>query len=147
MKHLLVPIDFSAGTDRVVAAAARIALREDAVLHLLHVAPPDPDFIPYDAGPNVVRDQVAEDLREEHRAIQQLADRLSADGFQASARMVQGATVDTILAWATRIEADCIVMGTHGHGALHRLVLGSVSEGVLRKTQCPVLVVPARVAT
>lgn len=147
MKHLLVPIDFTDGTDRILAAAARIARREEAILHLLHVAPPEPDFIPYDAGPDVVRDQVAEELREEHRAIQDLATRLSKDGFAASARMVQGATVDTILAWADRVQADCIVMGAHRHGALHRLVLGSVSEGVLRKAQCPVLVVPARVAT
>lgn len=147
MQHLLVPIDFSAGTDRVVAAAARIARCKDSILHLLHVAPPEPDFIPYDAGPDVVRDQVAEDLREEHREIQKWADRLVGDGFKAAARMVQGPTVDTILDWADRVEADCIVMGTHGHGALHRLVLGSISEGVLRKTQRPVLVVPARVAT
>lgn len=147
MKHLLIPVDFSAGTDRILAAAARIGRREECVLHLLHVAPPEPDFIPFDAGPDTVRDQVAEDLRQEHRSIQELAARLTSDGFQASARMVQGSTVETILEWAERVEADCIVMGSHNRGALHRLVLGSISEGVLRKTQRPVLVVPALVTT
>ena len=147
MKHLLIPVDLSAGTDRILAAAARIGRREECVLHLLHVAPPEPDFIPFDAGPDTVRDQVAEDLRQEHRSIQELAARLTSDGFQASARMVQGSTVETILEWAERVEADCIVMGSHNRGALHRLVLGSISEGVLRKTQRPVLVVPALVTT
>ena len=144
---MLIPVDFSAGTDRILAAAARIGRREECVLHLLHVAPPEPDFIPFDAGPDTVRDQVAGELRQEHRSLQELAARLDSDGFQTSARMVQGSTVDTILEWAEKVDADCIVMGTHGHGALHRLVLGSISEGVLRKTQRPVLVVPAPVTT
>lgn len=146
MKTILVPIDFSDGTDKVLAAAVKLARREDAQVHLVHVAAPDPDFVPYDAGPQVVREQVAEDLREEHRGLQALAARLGADGLQASARMVQGTTVDTILELAAKDDADCIVMGTHGHGALHRMVLGSVSEGVIRGAQCPVLVVPVRVA-
>jgi nucleotide-binding universal stress UspA family protein len=35
-------------------------------------------------------------------------------------------------------------MGTHGHGALHNLLLGSVSEGVLRNASCSVVMVPGR---
>lgn len=146
MKTILVPIDFSDGTHQVLTAATHLAHKEDAEVHLVHVAAPDPDFVPYDAGPQVVREQVAEDLREEHRELQKLAADLSESGIKASARMVQGATVETILELAEKDGADCIVMGTHGHGALHRLVLGSVAEGVIRSAQCPVLVVPVRVA-
>ncbi|MHC4380142.1 MAG: universal stress protein, partial [Planctomycetota bacterium] len=130
----------------VLAAATKLARKEDAEVHLVHIAAPDPDFVPYDAGPQVVREQVAEDLREEHRELQQLAADLCTAGVHASARMVQGTTVGTILELAKKDNADCIVMGTHGHGALHRLVLGSVAEGVIRAAQCPVLVVPVRVA-
>ena len=43
MELLLVPIDFSAGTEKVLAAAHRLAVATGATLRLLHVAPPDPD--------------------------------------------------------------------------------------------------------
>ena len=112
MKIILVPIDFSDGTDQVLAAATKLAYQEDAEVHLVHVAAPDPDFVPYDAGPQVVREQVAEDLREEHRELQRFAAELADLGLKASARMVQGATVDTILELAEKDGAECIVMGT-----------------------------------
>ena len=50
--------------------------------------------------------------------------------------------MDTILAEATKLDADMIVIGTHGHGAMYRLLVGSVSEGVLHKSKCPILVIP-----
>ncbi|MBW2274656.1 MAG: universal stress protein, partial [Deltaproteobacteria bacterium] len=49
-----------------------------------------------------------------------------------------------ILAEAKRLAADMIVMGSHGHGALYRALLGSVSEGVLHKATCPLTIVPGR---
>jgi nucleotide-binding universal stress UspA family protein len=59
-----------------------------------------------------------------------------------TALLVQGVTADTILEEAAKLAADIIVVGSRGKGALQQLVVGSVSEGVLRKSQCPVLVVP-----
>jgi nucleotide-binding universal stress UspA family protein len=58
--------------------------------------------------------------------------------------MVMGPFVETIVEQADQTLADMIVIGSHGHGALFRMVLGSVSEGVVRQTDCPVLVVPIR---
>jgi nucleotide-binding universal stress UspA family protein len=144
MELLLVPIDFSAGTEKVLATALQLAKATGAAIRLLHVAPPDPDFVPYDAGPAVVRDQVAHELRAEHRSLQLAAAELNAGGIKTSARMVMGPFVETIVEQADQTLADMIVIGSHGHGALFRMVLGSVSEGVVRQTDCPVLVVPIR---
>ena len=49
-----------------------------------------------------------------------------------------------ILEEAERLEAEVIIMGSHGHGALYDLIVGSVTEGVLRKAKCPVLVLPSK---
>ena len=68
---------------------------------------------------------------------------LQSRGISAHGLLVQGPTVETILTERERLQADTIVLGSHGRGALFRALLGSVSEGVVRATPCPVLVVPA----
>lgn len=144
MRGVLVPIDFSEATDRVVEWATRLAECFGSPLWLLHVAAPNPDFVGYEAGPDVVRDQRAAELREEHRELQTRADALRARGIDATALLVQGPTVEKILSEAERLDADLIVVGSHGRGAFFRALLGSVSEGVLRGARCPVTILPAR---
>jgi len=143
MRQILVPIDFSQVTTAVIEQAATLAERFDAEIALLHVAAPDPDFVGYDAGPETVREHVAADLRSEHRQLQSVADALRSRGLRAHAVSLQGSTVEAILERAERVGADLIVIGSHGHGALYRALVGSVSEGVIRGSRCPVLLVPA----
>ena len=141
---LLVPIDFSAATARQLEVAAEEARRCGAPLVLLHVAAPDPDFVALEAGPQPVRDRRADELRDEHRRLQALTVELRGHGVEAEARLVQGPTVETILEQAESRGVERIVMSTHGHGLWHRVLLGSVSEGVLRGARVPVLLVPVR---
>jgi nucleotide-binding universal stress UspA family protein len=56
--------------------------------------------------------------------------------------IVVGATAATVLAEAERLQVGWIVVGSHGHGALHHLLLGSVAEELIRKADRPVVVVP-----
>ncbi len=146
MKTLLVPIDCSPVSAAVVEQAAVVALAFKSTVWLLHVAAPDPDFVGYETGPQNVRDQVARELRTEHRVLQEHADALRARGIEATGVQVQGATRETILHEAARLHADLIVIGSRGHGALRRALLGSISEGVLHHATCPVLVVPTAAA-
>ncbi len=146
MKTILVAVDFSPVTTAVIEHAARLAEAFSAAIWLLHVAEPDPDFVGYDTGPPDVRQQVAHDMRETHRRIQEQANQLRGRGIAATALQVQGAVVETILREAGRLNADCIVLGSHGHGVVHRALLGSVSEGVLHRTACPLLILPSRAA-
>jgi nucleotide-binding universal stress UspA family protein len=141
---ILAAIDFSGGTREVQSTAVELARAFDCALWLLHVAAPEPDFIGYDPGPQTVRDQRAEELRAEHRRLQQEADALRERGIEATALLIQGPTVEKILAEAERLEVDVVVIGSHGHGALRRALLGSVSEGVVRGARCRVMIVPSR---
>ncbi len=144
MKCVLVAVDFSAGTRSVLACAAEQARAFAAPLWVLHVAAPEPDFVPYIADPTVMRDQVAEGLREEHRQVQALAAELAKDGLEVTPLLVAGATVDKILEEAEKLGAGLVVVGSHGHGALRRVLLGSVSEGLVRHARTPLLIVPVR---
>lgn len=140
---LLVAVDFSPVTKRQIEAVRRLAAPRRRVF-VLHVAEPDPDFVGFEGGPDEVRDQIAAEYREEHRRVQALAAELRDAGLEATGMLVQGPTVATILEQVDRLEADAIVVGSHGHGAIFDLVVGSVSSGVIRRSRVPVLVVPAR---
>ena len=143
MKNILIAVDFSAETDRVLDIASRIARGTAARLWLVHVAAPDPDFVGFDTGPKYVREQRAEVLREEHTAIQQLAQRLQRAGLECQGLLVQGSTTETLLEEIDRLGADMVIMGSHGKTGLFKAFVGSVSEQVLRDSKIPVLIVPS----
>jgi nucleotide-binding universal stress UspA family protein len=63
-------------------------------------------------------------------------------GVECQTKTVEGNPGDEIVDYAAKIGADLIVMGSHGHSGVRRLLLGSVAEKVLHRTPCPVLVVP-----
>lgn len=142
MKTIMAAVDLSDHSEMVARCALSLAGPEDK-LYLVHVAQPNPDFIGYEMGPDTVRDVMAHSLQAEHRALHQLKEGL-ADGEdpRLTALLIQGPTVDKILEERERLEADLLVLGSHGHGALYHLLTGSVTEGVLKKAACPVLVVP-----
>ena len=142
--NILVTVDFSNTTDRVMRVTEAIARGSGAHLYLLHVADPEPDFMGYDAGPEVVRDQVAHSYNEAHRRTQELAESLRQSGLEATALTIQGAIIESVLDQAERLDAGFVVVGSHGHGAVYDLLVGSISEGIVRKSARPVLVVPAR---
>lgn len=141
--NAVVALDFSAVSGRQLEVVARVT-REDHHIYLLHVAEPDPDFVGFDVGPDVVRDQMAEQFHREHEQIQAMAQRLRDDGRDVMGLLVQGPTVDTILGQAEKLDADLIVVGSHGHGAMFDVLVGSISAEVIRRSTVPVLVVPAR---
>jgi nucleotide-binding universal stress UspA family protein len=144
MKQILVPVDFSPVTHSVLDTVATIALACQSKVFLVHVAPalsPELRRIPV---PQKHRDIVAHALRDEHRQLQDLAGELTKRGCEAHALLVEGhRAVEKILDEAQRLEADLIVMGSHGHGKLFDLLLGSTCEGVLRRAGIPMLIVPA----
>ena len=142
MKIILAAVDFSHATDVVAATAADLTKALGGTLHLLHVEAPDPEFVGYEPGPQHVRDQVAKSIARNRHEIVELRDRLQGQGIDVHCLVIQGPTIDKIIEEAQRLGADVIVAGSHGHGAMHHLVLGSVSEGLIRKAPCPVLVVP-----
>ena len=142
MKNILVPLDLSAISERVLDVATEFAQRMNVKLWLVHVAAPEPDFVGFDVGPDSVREIRADELRKEHVDLQRSAADLRTRSIQCEALLVQGPTCDTILSMITKLEADMVVMGSHGHSALYKTFVGSISEQVLAKSPVPVVIVP-----
>ena len=139
---LLVAIDLASSSEKLLNEARKIAKALSAQVWLLHVAPPDPDFIGYEVGPQSVRDAIAKAFHEEHTELQEIADAWRDDGMEVTALLLQGITPEVILKEAEQLEIEQIIMGSHGHGAMYQLLVGSVSEEVIRHAICPVTIVP-----
>ncbi|MES9971233.1 MAG: universal stress protein [Candidatus Thiodiazotropha sp.] len=141
---ILVAVDFSASSKKIVERAEIIANALSASVWILHVAEPEPDFVGYEAGPQSVRDSLSEKFHNEHRQIQEMANNLRDKQLDVTALLLQGSTAETILQQASKLGVDMIVMGSHGRGAMYQLLMGSVTEAVLHAATCPVLIVPTR---
>ncbi|BAU67308.1 hypothetical protein STA3757_47190 [Stanieria sp. NIES-3757] len=144
MNNILIAIDFSDLTPKVIETGAKIAASFGSKIWLIHVAAPDPDFVGFETGPQSKRDWRAKTFREEHRLIQAEAATLSDRGLDVTPLLIQGVTVETLVQEAEKLQADLIVLGSHGHNVLYKTFMGSVSEGVLTQASCPVLLVPTK---
>ena len=139
---LLVAVDLSESTQIVMEKAEAIAKALSAKVWILHNAEPEPDFVEFKVDPLEARESLSKKFHAEHRQIQQIAEQMRKEGLDTTALLVHGATVETILKMAEELEVDMIVVGSHGRGAMHQLLVGSVSEGILHNSRCPVIVVP-----
>jgi nucleotide-binding universal stress UspA family protein len=131
--RILVPLDGSPLSDRVLAQVRRVLHREDAQVVLLHVITDEAAARLYPPGENGLV------LARKH--VEKLRDELVAQGAQAESRVVTGDPAARILEIADEIGADLIAMTTHGRTGLDRFVRGSVAERVLRHTSRPLLLV------
>ena len=139
---LLVAVDLSEATQIIVKKAEELAMALSAKIWILHNAEPEPDFVEFVSDPLTARENLSRRFHAEHRQIQEIANRLRKSGLDTTALLVHGQTVEYILKEASELDVDMIVVGSHGRGAMYQLLVGSVSEGILRNSQCPILVVP-----
>ena len=139
---LLVAVDLSVSTEIIMEKAEEIAKAFSAKIWILHNAEPAPDVLEFKADPQAARESLAEKFHGEHRQIQEIAKRLREEGLKATALLVHGHTVEMILKEASKLDVDMIVVGSYGRSAMHQLLVSSVSEGILHKSRCPILVVP-----
>jgi len=142
MKNILIALDFEAQTNKILSQAENLAQAFGAKIWLVHVVAPDPDFVGYDAGPQVVREQRADELRQEHRDLEKLVHEITKRVFSAVGRLIQGHTGETLLQTANQTDSDLIVIGGHRHGWLYKMVIGSTTGALIDRANRPVLVVP-----
>lgn len=143
MKTILAPIDFSPVTATVVAEAIQMARWSDSRLVLLHVVlPPSPARDAFPAG-RLSAEVLLAAKQEAQLKLEALLKSLPHRTPPVEILRVTGDPVDEILAQAKAFDAGYLVMGSHGHGAVYDLLVGSVAHGVLKHAPCPVLVVGA----
>lgn len=142
-RSVLVPVDFSRHSESAAACAAKICRTYGARMHLLHVyeQPLHPEV--YVGGglaglPSL--GVVAERLRD---SLREVAEQAGPD-VDVDIHVREGRAVAGILAVGAEVDADLIVIATHGLTGLAHVLLGSVAERVVRRAECPVLTVKVR---
>ena len=145
MNVILVPVDFSEVTDDTLQIAQKLAAGCGAKLYIVHVESLFTEDLKAAPVQKPHRDYLVRLARADHQLVQGLAEDLRQRGCNAEALLARGYVVEKILDEARRLRADLIVMGSHGHGRLYDVFVGSTCQGVLHKAEVPVLVVPAGV--
>ncbi len=143
VNRILFPTDFSQGSERALDSALALAQEFGAELHMLHAVvlhaddPNDPAHHFPDAEEIRRRLERTADLRMESGIAERAGDGLPV--VQSHRRGISVAP--TILEHALEIDPDLIVMSTHGRRGLENVLLGSVTEEIVRFANCPVLTV------
>jgi nucleotide-binding universal stress UspA family protein len=142
IQRILCPVDFSECAAKAYDYAYSLAQHYEAKLYVEHVIEVLTAAYPYYNFPDVAGNSIYWDLNEgAEKRLQEMVKQRTFDGLHAEMVVHKGFVPDSILSFAEDQHADLIVMGTHGRRGLDRLVMGSVTESVLRKARCPVLAV------
>lgn len=141
MTTIVIATDGSDEAHEAVEYGLELAAEEDARAILLQVMPPV-DWTRLDRG-GIVR-PLPNEIRLSTPAALDEAALLAADhGIDVTTEVLAGNPADEIVAYADSIDADMIVIGSRGRGAIAGALLGSVSRDVLRESRRPVIVVPS----
>ena len=142
IKRMLVPTDFSPASDIAFTYAVDMAAREGSTLHLLHVLDEASFATAYPDGFYVELPGIRAQLTDEANArLQDLVARCAAENVEATTELAVGRAARIIVQTATTRGTDLIVIGTHGRSGFAHLMLGSVTERVVRMAPCAVLTV------
>ncbi|WP_457638254.1 universal stress protein [Oceanithermus sp.] len=139
-KKVLLPTDGSPCSEQALREGLELVRACAAKATILYVVenplltlPMLPEGIPYEA-------ELYEDLRKAANEVLTAARKIAEDlSVEVETVMKEGQPVPTIASYAK--DFDLVIMGTHGRGGLEKLILGSVTDGVLHRTDRPVLVI------
>lgn len=143
IEKILVPTDFSKGSSTALLYAMMLGTEFKAKIILLHVVSTPLDISGMHV-PHFSLDKIMEEMKEraEKEMEALLAEKqIKKTGITFETQVREGVPFLQIIQGAKEIEADLIVMGTHGRTGLEHVFFGSTAEKVVRKSPCPVLTV------
>lgn len=138
-RRILAPLDFSLTSLRALKIAVPLAKESSARLVLLNVVEPNP----YPTGmEGAILDTPDANLEQNaKKELPQVARRFVPKSIRVTSLVARGRAADVIVETAEKKGVDLIVLSTHGHTGLNRLLMGSTAEQVVRTAKCPVFVV------
>jgi universal stress protein A len=143
-KTILAPTDFSPCSKQAVQYGLKLAKQLDARIYLMHAWTlpysrwDEEGLRPHDVPPELAAAAKAE--------LESRLAELRGELPEVESLFYAGEPTDSILRAAVDVQADIIVIGTHGRRGLPRMIEGSVTEAVMRRSTCPVLAIRHQIA-
>ena len=137
INKILVPVDFSDNSKKVLESAAFFAAKCEAAMHVLYVVQSFDDY----SGFFVPHTPIAKFEEEMVGSAEAKMEGFLADYPTAGAKVLCGDVAEEIVDYAAREAFDLIIMGTHGYKGLERVMFGSVAGKVVKSAPCPVLTI------
>jgi universal stress protein A len=136
---IVFPTDLSKLSRGALRWAKRMASITDAELHCLYVVEEPHIYATLDLGPLPIptTDELSGSAQSQLDAL--VNEHLQDFSQSTKAKVVVGRPADEIIAYASALNAEMIVMATHGYSGVKHLALGSTTEAVVRQAECPVL--------
>lgn len=138
---VLVAVDGGELTETIVQYALRLS--PETLVNFACAVDPEDFMTPATAAIYGVEAEQKTAIAAAQRVVDGCVAEAEAAGLKAAGYVVEAAPVDAIIDLAAKLDVDVIVMASHGRHGFARLVLGSVAEGVARRANIPVLLVPA----
>ena len=142
MTNIIVPVDFGETTDILLDASVKFAKEINGKICLIHVAPSDIGFAIGDMGFQYFPEVEQNEIRQELIRLNNLEQRIIAQGVDCEHLLKQGIAGDTILDYAKTKNAGYIVLGSHGRSGMYDVFVGSLTKEITRRSKIPVLVIP-----
>jgi len=144
MKTIVALVDLSTASAKVLSHATTMAHAFGSELVVMHVVPLVPvTAVSYGAEmPSIPLEPSPEAVHADRAKLDHLVSSLTHAGIKARALQFQGPVAETLIEETEKLNADLAIMGTHHHGMLYNLFIGSVAADVLKRLSFPVLVVP-----
>ena len=136
IKNILIPVDGSDGSDKAVAQAVELAKIYEAKLNFLYVA-----NINQLAISQALSTAILEAVTKAGKTILERAENMLPGGIEHENFLETGSPAAVILELEETLNADLIVMGSRGLGVVKGILLGSVSQYIIERSKCPVLVI------
>ena len=144
MKTIVAALDFSDVSPLVMEMAKRQAEAFNASLHLVHAVDPGPSYEIYGFSPTEipVNPWLDKALESSEARMAKEGESLGLPEDKLFTHCIAATPVDAILKVAHEVNADLIVVGSHGHNLLGSILLGSCAQGIVRRAEFPALIVP-----
>lgn len=142
MATIILPVDFGKTTDILLDAAVKFAKQINGKICLIHIAPVDIGYAVGDMGMQYFPEMEQSEIKQELLDLNQLQQRIIAQGVDCEYLLKQGIAKDIIISYAEQQKADYIVMGSHGRSGMYDVFIGSLTKELTKLSPIPVLVIP-----